>query len=465
MLFLPYQRRWIADRSRLKLLEKSRQIGMSWATAYALVRRQAEPRSRLDAWVASRDEIQARLFLEDCRKFARILDQAARASGAAVLPADFRSSAHALPFANGTHIHSLSSNPDAQAGKRGPRVLDEFALHPDPRHLYAIAYPGITWGGQLEILSTHRGAQNYFNQLVVEARHGGNPKNFSLHRVTLQDALDDGLLPKLQSKLPDDDPRRAFDNAAYFDFIRASCPDEETFLQEYMCCPADESTAFLPWDLIAAGEYAENEYAPLDFALEKNSRASALAARDLYLGVDIGRVHDLTVFWLLERGPGGLHLTRDVLTLENQPFARQEELLWERLALPGLRRACLDATGLGRQLAERALERFGERRVEPVTFTAPVKEDLAFGLRALLEKRALRIPADKNIRADLRAIKKTATSAGNIRFAADRGPGGHADRFWALALAAYAARSPHATPRYENAAALGADRKTRELKW
>jgi phage FluMu gp28-like protein len=466
--FLPYQKRWIEDRSRLKLLEKSRQVGMSWATAYALVRRQAEPGARLDAWVASRDETQARLFLEDCRKFAHILDRAARARGASVLPENTRSGALALPFANGTQLHSLSSNPDAQAGKRGARVLDEFALHPDPKRLYAIAYPGITWGGQLEILSTHRGAQNYFNQLVVEARHGGNPKNFSLHRVTLQDALDEGFLPKLQAKLPTDDPRRAMDNAAYYDFIRASCPDEETFLQEYMCVPADETTAFLPWDLIAAGEFAESEYTPLDLAREKNSArgAASLATRELYLGVDIGRVHDLTVFWLLERGPGGLHLTRDILTLENQPFARQEELLWERLALPGLRRACLDATGLGRQLAERALERFGERRVEPVTFTAPVKEDLAYGLRSLFEKRALRIPADKNIRADLRAIKKTTTSAGNIRFAADRGPGGHADRFWALALAAFAARATAAGgERYENAGAMGLEKKPRELTW
>jgi phage FluMu gp28-like protein len=35
----------------------------------------------------------------------------------------------------------------------------------------------------------------------------------------------------------------------------------------------------------------------------------------------------------------------------------------------------------------------------------------------------------------LRAIKRETTFAGNIRFAADRGGNGHADRFWALALA------------------------------
>jgi len=456
--FLPYQQRWIEDSSRLKLLEKSRQIGMSWTTAYALVRRQAEPDVRLDAWVASRDEIQARLFLNDCRKFARVLDRGARSYGATVLPDNSRTTSHSLPFSNGTQLHSLSSNPDAQAGKRGPRVLDEFALHPDPQKLYAIAYPGITWGGQLEILSTHRGAQNYFSRLVTEARHGGNPKNFSLHRVTLQDALEQGLLEKLKLKLPADDPRQAMDNAAYYDFIRASCPDEETFAQEYMCVPADESSAFLPWDLIAACEFGEGEFEQLNIAREKNP------AREFFLGVDIGRVHDLTVFWLIER-VGGVHFTRDVLTLDKQPFARQEELLWERLALPGLRRACLDATGLGRQLAERALERFGARRVEPVTFTAPVKEDLAYGLRQLFEKRALRIPAEKNIRADLRAIKKTATSAGNLRFAADRGPGGHADRFWALALAVHAAQQNTSQHRYENSTRLGAQRPPRELSW
>jgi len=457
MHFLPYQERWIKDESRLKILEKSRQIGMSWTTAYGLVRRQSLRGARLDSWVASRDENQARLFMNDCRSFARIMDKYTRARRASVLPEEMRGWGHSLPFANGTSIHSLSSHPDAQAGKRGPRVLDEFALHADPRQLYAIAYPGITWGGQLEILSTHRGAQNYFSQLVAEARHGGNPKNFSLHRVTLQDALDDGLLAKLQEKLPLEDPRRAMDNAAYFDFIRASCPDEETFLQEYMCLSADETTAFLPWDLIAAAEYAENEFVPLDFA-----RAHA-TARDLYLGVDIGRVHDLTVFWLLERVAGGIHLTRDILTLEKQPFARQEELLWQRLALPNLRRACLDATGLGRQLAERAIERFGARRVEAITFTAPVKEDLAFGLRTLLEQRKLRIPAEKNIRADLRAIKKSTTSAGTLRFAADRGPGGHADRFWALALATFAARAPAAAPNYEGAARIALNRKARPL--
>jgi phage FluMu gp28-like protein len=114
----------------------------------------------------------------------------------------------------------------------------------------------------------------------------------------------------------------------------------------------------------------------------------------------------------------------------------------------------MDATGLGRQLAERAQERFGARRVEAVTFTSAVKEELAYPLRAAFERRAVRLPADKHIRADLRAIKKVATTGGQVRFDADRGPGGHADRFWALALAHHAARPAQSETHYEGSEAL-----------
>lgn len=247
--FLPYQRKWILDRSRIKIMEKSRQIGMSWTAAYSLVRDHSSASCRLDSWVSSRDDAQARLFIEDCRKFAGVLDAAAcEVAGSPVSDAS-GGAARALAFSNGTRINSLSSNPDAQAGKRGTRVLDEFALHPDPRGLYSIAYPGITWGGRLEIISTHRGRENYFNRLVEEARYGGNPKGVSLHRVTLADALDQGFLKKLKAALPEGCEVSQMDEGEYFDFVRASCADEAAFMQEYMCEPFDDASSF--WALTA----------------------------------------------------------------------------------------------------------------------------------------------------------------------------------------------------------------------
>jgi len=426
-VFLPSQSRWISDRSRLKLGEKSRQIGWSWTTAYACVRRTALAGAKYDQWVSSRDEMQARLFIDDCKLWADVLELGARDFGEQVL--DGKQTSFDLRFANSRSIHSMSSNPDAQAGKRGGRVLDEFALHKDPRKLWAIAYPGITWGGSLEAFSTHRGTHNFFNQLIREVREGGNPKGISLHRVTLQDALEEGLLYKLQQKLPADDERQAMDEAAYFDFVRAGCVDEESFLQEYMCVPADDDVAFLEYDLIAACEYEQQ----IDWR--------QIEGRELYLGVDVGRKKDLTVLWVVER-LGDVLYTRHVETLANMPKPQQDAIIWPWIAR--CRRTCIDNTGLGIGWTDDAQRRFGEYRVEGVTFTPKVKEELAYPLRGRMQDRKLRIPYDPVVRSDLRSVTKQTTAAGNIRFTAERTPDGHADRFWALALAVHAAATPAA---------------------
>ncbi|AAQ13949.1 MULTISPECIES: phage terminase large subunit family protein [Pseudomonas] len=423
-IFLPYQSRWITDPSRLKLMQKSRQIGLSWSTAYAAGERTAAESARVDQWVSSRDDLQARLFLEDCKMWAGIMNQAAKDLGEIVIDVKNKISAYVLEFANGRRIHSMSSNPDAQAGKRGGRILDEFALHPDPRKLWSIAYPGITWGGAMEIISTHRGSQNFFNQLVREIVEGGNPKNISLHTVTLQDALNQGFLFKLQQMLPADDEIQGMDEAQYFDFIRAGCADEESFQQEYMCNPADDDVAFLEYDLIASAEYPQTA----NWQQPEGGR--------LFAGVDIGRKKDLTVLWILEL-LGDVLYTRHVERLQNMRKSAQEAILWPWFQR--CERICIDATGLGIGWADDAQDQFGEHRVEAVTFTPRVKEALAYPIRGAMEDHKVRIPYDPKIRAALREVTKQTTAAGNIRFTAERTADGHADEFWALGLAIHAA--------------------------
>lgn len=429
-ILLAYQGDWVLDDSRLKLGEKSRQIGWSWSEAYKIVRDKSPTTARLDHWMSSRDDIQARLLLEDCKGFANILNVAARDLGQMVIDKD-GNNAYVLAFANGLRAHSMSSNADAQAGKRGGRTLDEYALHPDPRKLYAIAYPGITWGGSLSIFSTHRGTANYFNELINEIKHKGNPKGFSLHTVSLKDALDDGFLYKLQKKLPAGDPRQQMDEAAYYDFIRAGCPDEETFMQEYLCIPSDDNSAFLTYELIAGCEYKPEENWEIDLQDCKGK---------LFVGVDIGRDHDLTVIWVIEQ-LGDVNYTRRVISMDRETFDAQEHALYQILQLPQVQRCCIDQTGIGRQFAERAANRFGKFKAEGIQFTMPVKDELAYPVRAAFEDRSIRIPNDDKIRADLRAIKKETTASGNIRFTADRGKNGHADRFWGLALSLHAAKT------------------------
>jgi hypothetical protein len=101
------------------------------------------------------------------------------------------------------------------------------------------------------------------------------------------------------------------------------------------------------------------------------------------MGVDIARTSDLTCFWIVEKY-GGVRFSRTVLTMQNATFASQEKQFNEFMELPKMRRACVDQTGIGRQFAERGSERYGYR-CEGVTFSGPVKEQLAYPVKAALE--------------------------------------------------------------------------------
>lgn len=433
-LFLGYQARWLKDRAVRRLGEKPRQVGWTWATAYDTVRtlgQKVDSGNRWDAWITSRDAEQAMLTIRDMEDWARLLQIGADDLGERVVD-EKGTTTQQLRFANGLVAHSMSSNFNAQAGKRGHRILDEFALHEHQRELFAIAEPGITWGGRLSVFSTHRGSATFFNQLVREAREGGNPKRFSVHRVTLEDALNDGFLFKLQSKLPADHEVQGMDEGEYFDYKKAGAADEESFAQEYMCVPADDATAFLTYEQICQCEYRADE--PWEWTL----REMAESRDPLYVGIDVGRDHDLTVLWLLQRVFGML-LTRAVREFKGVPFSAQEAEIYPILGLPRVVRVCIDQTGIGRQFAERAAERFGSAKVEGVTFTVATKDEMATPVRGDFQDRLVRIPQSNAIRADLRSIKRIAGAGDVVRYAADRGKNGHADRFWALALARRAA--------------------------
>jgi len=425
---LPFQSRWVQDSSLLKIIEKSRQIGLTSVTALSAILRLAPRGARLDVFVSSRDEMQAQLFIEDAMRWAKVLNIAAIARGAMLIDRPANASAFVLELSNGRRLYSVSSNPNALAGKRGHIILDEFALHQDQDLLYRVAKPLTTWGGQLEIISTHRGANTVFNNIINQIVHNGNPMGWSHHKVTLQEAAAQGLVERINVKTG-----RSETPDQFLTRTRAECLDEEQWLQEYCCVPADESTAFLTFDMISACQ-ADCLWPNLQFALN-----NLHSIGPLFLGMDTGRKHDLTVIDVGEQ-VGDIVWDRLRLELSNKTFSEQEAELFRLLALPKLRRACLDATGLGMQLTERARQRFGWK-VEAITFTAGLKEEMAYRLRAAFEDKKLRIPHDPELLADLRGIKKEVTSSGSLRFAGESGDS-HCDRFWAKALRQHALSRP-----------------------
>ncbi len=426
--FLPYQIRWLNDNSRRKIWEKSRRIGATYVQSYEDVR-DCVKKPGLPVWFSSADESAAKEYILYCEQWAKIYKKAGQvlSIGEEVLDKEKDIKALVIRLKNGSRIHGLSSNPKAFRSKGGKTILDEFDWHTDQVKMYAAAKPCVTWGYDLRILSTYQSDYGLYSQFIKDAKKAlreVRKPTFNLHTVTIFDAVNEGLLDRIMGRLTTEAERRQ-----WLDEERAACLDENIWLQEYCCTPVDENDAFLTWDLIRPCED------------EKAGLPELAGSGPFYLGMDIGRRHDLTVFWVLEI-VGDVRWTREVVKMKGASFAAQDDELERLMVKYHPRRVCMDQTGMGEKPVEDAKRRYGEYTVEGVVFSGPSKQEMAFDLRRRFEDRQTRIPMDQNIRRAHHAVKKTTTAAGNIRFDADRTEQGHADEFWAHALAEHAAGAP-----------------------
>ena len=305
-------------------------------------------------------------------------------------------------------IVGLPANPDTARGFSGDVLLDEFAMHRDDRAIWAAMFPTLLRSeGELDIASTPKGCGNLF----AELRHNDQ---FRHSTVTLPNAVADGLDVDVEA-------------------MQQAMGDDELFRQEFLCEFLDEATAFLTYEQIAGCE---------DTSLVLNGEVSGLedCSAPLCAGVDIGRRRDLTAIWILAI-EGDVLVTRGVIEMRGAPFRAQYDAIRAVLGLRRMRRMCIDAGGLGMQLAEAAVEDFGSWRVEALTFTAANKTRMAAGLRRAVEESKIRIPVDESIRNDWHSVRRSVGAGGQIRFEADRSGGDHADRFWAAAMAVRAAEA------------------------
>ncbi len=408
LILLPYQQRWMNDQAQKKIWLASRQIGKSFALSMEAVVEGLE--RKCNNLVLSSSERQSREVMQKVYSHLRVL----RVVSEDII-FDDGASREEVKLPNGSRIISLPANPDTVRGFSGNVFLDEFAFHKDADAIWRAMYPTVTRGYKIRVCSTANGKSNMFYRLWSE---GG----FSRHETSVYEAKAAGLEVDIEA-------------------LRRGIADPDAWAQEYECRFVDEATAFITYEMIQA---CEDENATKELA-----KGDGGGFGDFYLGMDVARKGDLTIFWLWEK-VGDVFWTRTVKEMRNTPFAVQRDFLygllkgfspsplegggWERMRI---RRACIDSTGLGAQLAEEAIDRFGPT-VEAVLFTQKVKEDLAVTLRRKFEDRQVRIPADRDIREDFHSVRKFTTSAGNIRFDAERTDLGHADRFWAAALGVHA---------------------------
>ena len=68
-------------------------------------------------------------------------------------------------------------------------------------------------------------------------------------------------------------------------------------------------------------------------------------------------------------------------------------------------------------------------------FTSDSKERWAADFKILLQRRDVTLPRDRELVGQIHAIKRRVLPSGKVSFDAERNARGHADKFWAVALA------------------------------
>ena len=421
--FLPYQIEYFKDKSQVKLWRKSRRIGATYLQAFEDVVDALTLKIRgkfVDVWFSSADLTAAKEYIEYCAYWAKMLNVAVKDLGEIVIDEDKDVKALSLKFKNGARINALSSNPSQFRSKGGKIVLDEFAHHKDQQRLWTAANAAaIVWGYPIRILSTDNGTTCKFYKFAKAIEEG--KLNWSLHKTPIQKAVAQGLADVVKGRKLTDKERNE-----YIEFLHKNAGDEITWLQEYCCQPIDSENSLLSFEMI------ENCQQKTFLPLEKTTG-------DLYVGYDVARKGDLSIISVLEK-LDNIKFLRKLIVMKNTKWRVQEAQLWEVLSHPKMRRACIDSTGIGDMIAERAQEKFGRYRVEKNKFTRAFKEEIAMKLYTTVEDRNIRWENEPELVADLHSMKRIVSGSNVVRFDVDRSEtDGHGDRFISIALANHAA--------------------------
>ena len=449
MKFLPYQKRWILDESPVKLYEKTRRGGITFATSYRAVLKCLRRGRGFVQWVSSRDEITAREFIVDyVARWAREANRAASGlDGRDVEVVDEKKgmTARVVSFRNGARIYSLSSNPLAFAGKGGDVLIDEWDLHPDQAAVYDMAYPCITWGGQLELVSAYNpeGSEHTEFARLCRACRAGERPGISFHRTTILDALDQGFAETV-NEVKKARGMKPLSREEFLEQLKAGCRSRSAFETQYLCIPNRASgQQLIPSEDIQAAlkdihpvrfdfRGGEEEPDPREILPDPLFRGASFS-----LGYDIARTGDLSCVWLNRRGEDGLQIPAAVLTFKNCRFEFQKCMVRRILSATCSVVGCGDKTGLGMAVCEELEDQF-PGRFTGVNF-ASAKLALGTGLRTVFETRKIHLPVDMpELAADFSGIRKNALSSGALQFTEAGNellPESHCDLAWSCALA------------------------------
>jgi phage FluMu gp28-like protein len=314
---------------------------------------------------------------------------------------------------NGSVIEAFPNNPETI---RGPTLhivyADEFNFIANDQELYdAILFTLGTTNGKFICTSTPWSTDRIFWHIFNDTAYS----DFAKSHVTYEQALEPNgplkreILEKIKRQLEGDPWRWRREMLAEW------AEDENVWLSQALITSCiDHELDYVNFEEIAKGMF--------------------------YAGLDLGKHQDYSVLSVVKVEDSSIKLIHMHQFPLKTPYASVIGYVkticdrWNRI-----NKVLVDMSGVGDYIVEDMVNA-GIKMTEGVKFTQETKEKMAQWLKQCMVEKRLKIPYDSDLIAELNIERFELTKDGKIKFSHPEGT--HDDRFWSLALSAYAAREP-----------------------
>lgn len=478
-ILMRHQLEWLEDKSDLKLGEKGRRCGITYAEALddTLIAASSRAAGGDNVFYIGDTKDKGREFIGYVAHFAKIVakelgtveeflfeDQLDDGSSRMI-------SAYRIRFASGFRVEALSSRPENIRGLQGVVVIDEAAFHQDVRAVLDAVNALLIWGGRIRVISTHNGVLNPFNELIREAKAGKVP--FSLHFIPFAKSVANGLFRRvclLRGK-----PWSPEAEAAWEAQIRSAYGARTAQMhQELDAIPADAEGAALT--RVAIEAVADRTVPVVRWVLPDDAKSASPEVRAALvrefcttrllphlqrldidrrhdLGSDFARSGDAAVANVTELGRDLVRRARLVLEMRNVPFEMQRDVLFFlQDRLPRYGHGAFDASGNGAYIAEVSRQRYGERITEVKLSQEWYRQNGVAYIEAFGNPSSVTVAADEDVIRDHQALQYVGGIVmvpKDMRYKGEDGLTRHGDTAIAGMLGFYASRQGAAEYGYE----------------
>lgn len=437
-LLMAHQADWLAIQAQIKLCEKGRRTGITFAEALDSVITAASRRSAggMDVFYVGDTKEKGLEFIGYCAKFSRVIAEA-QASGVSEIEEFLfedqddsgntrQINAYRIRYASGFKIVALSSNPANLRGLQGKVIIDEAAYHRNVSAVLDAATALLIWGGRIVIISTHNGKSNPFNGMIADIQEGRYGDAAVVFKATFDDAVANGLYER-RCMMRGEEPSAEGKEAWYKSIRNAYGPRKAQMREELDAIPRDGNGVCVPgvWieDAMRPGREVLRLALDEGFALQPVYRREAwieawieqhlvLLLQQLdpevrwFLGMDYARHRDFSIICPMSVDQQRHRDVPFVVEMHKVPTRQQQQVLFTILrTLPNFMGAALDASGNGEPLAEDTADEFGHERIQQVKLSRAWYGAWMPRFVGLFEDGTITLPKDDSLQQDIRAIE------------------------------------------------------------